>query len=105
MSDQLELNKTRGRLLQLLRQQAKLEQQEVADVLEVNRVTVSRWETGAAALKRSTARELVMLYMARGVTPDADAMAAAGLEIPKRTADRPLGTSPSRSTDRRIQRQ
>ncbi|MCA2992047.1 helix-turn-helix transcriptional regulator [Gemmatimonas sp.] len=86
--------KKRGALLQLLREEAKLEQQDVAEALGVSRVTVSRWETGATRIKSHVERELVMLYMSRGAKPEPQAMAAAGLDIPKRTSERQPESGP-----------
>jgi transcriptional regulator with XRE-family HTH domain len=93
MTDKNARDKRRGRLLQALREEAGLEQKDVAELMDVSRVTVSRWETGATEVKRSAVRELVMLYMSKGATPDPAEAAAAEIEIPRRTADRPAGTS------------
>lgn len=93
MTDKNARDKRRGRLLQTLREEAGLEQKDVAELMDVSRVTVSRWETGATEVKRSAVRELVMLYMSKGATPDTAEAAAAEIEIPRRTADRPAGTS------------
>jgi transcriptional regulator with XRE-family HTH domain len=84
---------TRGRLLKRLREGAELEQKDVADILGVSRVTVSRWENAERAPSKSVVRELVMLYISKGATPDPAEAAAAEIEIPRRTADRPAGTS------------
>ena len=89
----------RGRYLQSLRQEAGLEQQDIADALEVSRVTVSRWETGTTEIKRSVVRELVMLYMAHGAVPDPAEATEAGVEIPRRTAERAPGETAYKTPD------
>lgn len=92
--------KAKGAFLKKLREVAEMEQDDVASLLAVSRVTVSRWETARREPSRSVVRELVMLYMSRGAKPDADEAAALGIEIPRRTADRPPGTSAYATPDR-----
>lgn len=99
MASRSERDIARGRYLQFLRQEAGLEQQDVADALEVSRVTVSRWETGTTEIKRNVLRELVMLYMARGAVPNPAEATEAGVEIPRRTAERAPGENAYRTPD------
>lgn len=98
-SKSTELAKLRGRFLQRLREDAQYEQGDVAALIDVSRVTVSRWETGAREPSGSVVRELVMLYMARGAVPDPEAAAKAGIEIPRRTSERGPGENAYRTPD------
>ena len=86
--------KKRGAVLQQLREEAKLEQEDVAQAIGVSRVTVSRWETGASRVKKHVVRELVTLYMSHGVTPDPEQLAAAEIDIPKGRAAATAGLAP-----------
>lgn len=83
----------RAQVLRRMREDARppLQQKDVAEMLKVSPVTVSRWETGASAMKRQTVRDLVMLYMARGAMLRPDEAAAADIEIPVPTRYRAPG--------------
>lgn len=98
-SKSTELAKLRGRFLQRLREDAQYEQGDVAALIDVSRVTVSRWETGAREPSGSVVRELVMLYMARGAAPDPAEAAKAGIEIPRRTFERAPGEAAYKTPD------
>lgn len=90
-AEKAQLGKRRGRLLQRLREDAGYEQKDIAAALDVSRVTVSRWETGDREPSRSVIRELVMMYISRGAELEVLEAAEAGIEIPRKTKDRPVG--------------
>jgi DNA-binding XRE family transcriptional regulator len=60
--------------LRAWRQAHKLSQQKLADLLEVHKLTVLRWETGQVAIPRTT--ELALLYLNHTLSTAAPASAA-----------------------------
>lgn len=100
MADQTDRAKAKGALLQRMREDAKLDQADVADGLGVTRVTVSRWETGATKIRDRVVRELVMWYMSRGAKLSPEEADGHGIEIPRRTADRRPGEPAYRTPTR-----